>query len=181
MRNDPILILTLFLSFIFIGCSSNLPQNDPTPNNRNVTLNDIENLRIGSTTREDTKKLFGAPNREVNLDKHGGGIGWAYKIKDGPEFSLTFDPANVLVASLWSPLSEKPEASLQGALTRFPKGHFTPIKRQWTAADGIYEQTTYSDKNLGIDIELWNYSDSRVESISFTRPQENIQRLPSQK
>jgi hypothetical protein len=182
-KNSLATVLVLCQALMLVGCSSNPPNPTSRPHNRNVTLHDIEGLRIGSITKENITKIFGPPTREIDLANYGGGVGWVYKVKGGPEFSLTFDPTkNVLIASLWSPLADQPEATLQGVLARYPHAHFTLTKRQWTAADAIYERSTYSDKKLGISFALRNYSDTSVESIAFDSPNINgSQRLPSQK
>ncbi len=179
MRNKFVLIITFFL---FCGCATKGADSSSTKMPK-VSLKTVESFPLGVATLKDIRKAFGEPSREVKLGASEDELGWAFYAGNGQEFSFTFDAkSGVLQGSVWAPLPEQPEFNIKRALASFPKGHFEKITRQWTAADAIYEQTIYLDKSSGVEISLWNYSDSKVETISWGRPSKgSLQRLPSQK
>ena len=155
------LSIFLLLNTLLLACST-----PPSPRN-DISLNDVESLRIGNTTKAEAEHLFGKASQILSPSPNN--QSWVYKNKDGAQTaSLTFNESGVLIGAIWVPSNPQKLLNLQEALAHFKSSKFKTEKVGWDDQGHYYsEDVRYFDEKNGISF-LITSSDQCVMMVGFS-------------
>lgn len=165
--------MIIYLSLLFvIGCST--PSTVSTSNSRPpIRLEQVENMRLGATKREEVLTIFGfpdmkIPNNEVAQET------WLYfeaPYRSSPRVSFTFNLSSALKSATWDVRQGDPESDLERVKNRYNQAKLKLIQSPWINTHAAPDEDLYVDRNLGLTV-VFESTPKRVSAIVWEDPKD---------
>jgi hypothetical protein len=168
MRRFSLLLMPIVIVLGAVSCAT---TKEGPPDYKNISLSQVERLKIGETTKEEIKKLFGEAPMQVAFDEEHRLV-WMYFLKfpGYQRLNLGFDlKSEILQTKLWFVDSRDPEDKLAKVFARYPKATFVGHTVYRGIADYFDTIKSYDDETSGLSIYL-SSNKQEVETINFYRP-----------
>jgi hypothetical protein len=138
-----------------------------------LTLNEVETVKPGHTTKSEVEKIFGTPDKEYVESGKDGRVAWLYfepPFYAVPRVSLLYVANSDVVYSItWQPRGGEPEYDLVKAKNRFKSAQFKYREGEWITPHASPNEAIYEDMRSGVSIQF-KETTKRVESISWIDP-----------
>jgi len=134
-------------------------------------INIVEQLRPGTSTKKEIRKLLGTPDEVVDLSqlpnsKDKGEL-WEYERTGYARVSASFDSSSeVLVSITFNVRKEDREQNLRAALARFSGANWKVETTPWINPHAFPDECYFVDAKLGVSVE---YRRTRNEVSSIFR------------
>lgn len=151
-----------------------------------ISIEKMEELRIGESTQSEVLVKLGTPSRELDLSSLGNGSGagivMTFSDKSGTEHtSLLFDPQSKILKSIvWNVWETEPEHNLDIALGRYATKSWTVSPERMSNPHVAPARCYFFNSTKGVLI-TYNRNHDKVESISWETPTRAITAGPKTK
>lgn len=142
-----------------------------TPKVKNISLQEVENLKIGVADRSLIEKTLGKPQRIVNnFPPNEIWVQSSY-------VTLTFDAKGILIGAVWVPNGDEPLTTLAQILSHYKDCKFAVAREGWDKLGHHFsDDVHYFDYTKGIGFVVHS-KDQTVSLVSFGQPDLTKQKL----